>query len=420
MNICGPNTIAIGGKTGSIEIYDIFSGNLIWSKTEAHSGPIWSMDVGSNFLLMATGGSDGILKIWEFESKEIFLIKQLLYKDQILATRLIPKNDVVVICGISPTVSVFFLKSLQFSFSLHGHTLPVISIGVCDNFDIIGTGSVDFSVRIWSLKEKKVLKSLIPDFNAITSISFLRNSKNFFTGSRKGSIQFWNGDNFSLLSEVENFHEGAIWVMKSSESGNFLASGSQDKFLVIWELQKKSGNQFNQNVKKKGEFLKFKKQKRQTVIKDVENRKEYQADQVLKKIQILKRKILKEKQKVPFYPLFDRCLKGFGNLSQKEMKFLTGSIENEELLFFFEKILKDSINNLIVDPVSILDQLESFFKSSREQKNNYTKNLIFRSFEKKIKKILKGFKEEGGYNLERLKSLYKNKKINLSDLPDSN
>ena len=50
---------------------------------------------------------------------------------------------------LRPAVKVFFEDTLKFFLSLYGHRLPVLSMSISDDDDLIVTASADKNVKIW-------------------------------------------------------------------------------------------------------------------------------------------------------------------------------------------------------------------------------------------------------------------------------
>jgi WD40 repeat protein len=234
--LCGKKNLIVGNKEGSIEIYDLLSKKLLWSQENAHKGPIWSLDIAQNQLLIASVGGDCILKLWEFETKEITLLKILNLKEQILCVKLNPKENIIILCTLSSIISIFFLNNLQFSFNLQGHKLPVICLAIRDDYNVIASGSADTTVRIWDLKNKTQKRLILTNQSAVTAIEFQAHTGNLFTASRCGNISFWKDMDYNLIYQVEKCHHSSIWTLKSSINGKFIASGSHDKSIKIWKI----------------------------------------------------------------------------------------------------------------------------------------------------------------------------------------
>jgi WD40 repeat protein len=60
--------IAIGTKTGEIEIYNLASSSLV-DTADAHSGTVWSLHVRPDGQSLVSGSADKTVKFWEFGNR---------------------------------------------------------------------------------------------------------------------------------------------------------------------------------------------------------------------------------------------------------------------------------------------------------------------------------------------------------------
>lgn len=65
------------------------------------------------------------------------------------------------------TVKVFHDDSLKFFLSLYGHKLPVMSMDVSDDGELLATGSADKTVKIWGLDFGDCHRSLLAHDDSI-------------------------------------------------------------------------------------------------------------------------------------------------------------------------------------------------------------------------------------------------------------
>jgi U3 small nucleolar RNA-associated protein 12 len=401
MILCGIKTILIGDKEGNLEMFDIFSGELFFSKTKAHIGPIWALDLMKNFFFLASAGSDGIVKIWEIESSELLLNKFFQYGEQILGLKLISKKNLIIINAISSKLTAFFIDTLQFSFSLYGHNLPIMALTVRDDEFFIASGSADFSIRIWDLKKKKIAKIINYHNSAITAIAFQKNTGNIFSGTRNGKIAFWREKSYVLICELENFHQGPIWSLQCSKNGKFLASGSQDKSLKIWKIEKF----FIYNSKLD---LNFEKNKKSTILssvlkkKKIFNHKNFFLENKFCNIEIIQEN----------FTVFNFFL----NRKQTYVKNILNSKHSKKIFLKIHEILKKNQIDSLIDSWLIIEKINWIFKfyNFKEAPN------ILYEIEKEKKKILRTFEEKISFNLKVFNFLTKIFIKRKSDLPDSN
>ena len=231
------NSFLIGTNDGNIEIYDFFTGKLIWKKINAHFGPIWNIQFSKNTSSFYSGGSDGILRLWQIETNEIVLSKKLFVRDKILLIKSSQKNNFLILTGISSNIWIFDLSTFQFCLSLQGHSLPIISLEISQNCGILFSGSLDNTLRIWNILDKNLIKLISLNNSIVTTIVIQPSSPNFFTGSKNGLIKYWDGKIYCLLTEV-NFHQKVVLSLKFSESERFIASCSKDKLIAVWKFVK--------------------------------------------------------------------------------------------------------------------------------------------------------------------------------------
>jgi WD40 repeat protein len=383
--LCGKKNLIVGNKEGSIEIYDILSKKLLWSQSNAHEGPIWSLDIAKNQLIIATAGGDGILKLWEFETKEIALLKILNLKEQILCVKLIPKENIIILCTLSSTISVFFLNNLQFSFNLQGHKLPVICLAIRDDYNVIASGSADTAVRIWDLKHKTQKKLILTNQSAVTAIEFQAHTGNLFTASRCGSISFWRDMDYNLIYRVEKCHLGSIWTLKSSINGKFMASGSHDKSVKIWKIMTnfKKNNQFN--IKYNGKITdKYFGVKHSRIVNDF--KKTFVLSEVYNFLNLnLTNYNTKQKNKILDWNFF---FINFLQLTKKEIIELFNYFNFQDNINILTKITKSASNKNIAYNFEFCERIFFFFKLIKNQIPKKKSSTPFYELKKELIKII--------------------------------
>ena len=101
--------------------------------------------------LIATGGNQGIIKIWDTENE-----KEL---QPITAHR-------------------EWIRSLRFS----------------PNGKILASGSFDNTIKLWNLKDGQLLRVMEGHLNKITQISFSPDGKTIASASRDGTVKLWELD----------------------------------------------------------------------------------------------------------------------------------------------------------------------------------------------------------------------------------
>ena len=403
MELFDSNSILTGSITGNIDLYEILSGKLIFSRPKAHEGPVWALDCAENSYYLATGSSDKVMKIWELELNRIIPVKKLRIKEQILNIKLILEKNLIILSGISSVIWAFSFQSLEYKFSLQGHSLPIISASLCDNKKLLLTGSADSSLRIWDLLGRNQKKILFPENTAVTSTTFQPCSINFLSASRGGNIRFWNGSNFTQLCQFIGYHQGPIWTLNFSENGNFLASGSADKNVIIWKIER-PGLQIL-SFKKENNFI-------SSINNLISDRKKIKRNKNIfsKFISIIKLLCQLRKKKVKKTTQIESYLKKlFFKIKRKHLFKLLKSIENFEFIIFLDILIIQGNNFNALNVLSNFPEILIFLSKLERFEKNSKKKKIFFKIKKKIGKILKKEQLQVKKTINRFKLI---KKIN--------
>lgn len=170
LRLLRPLQVVVGTKSGSLCLYDISSSTLL-SETQAHTGPVWSIQVRPDQRGMVSGSADKDVKFWDFEMKETDVGSQMVkdrmgvervvsplaalcfpalpraesfvagysssqfkskalalvhtrtlkMTDDVLSVRYSPDGRLLAVALLDATVKVFYQDTLKFFLSLYGH-----------------------------------------------------------------------------------------------------------------------------------------------------------------------------------------------------------------------------------------------------------------------------------------------------------
>jgi U3 small nucleolar RNA-associated protein 12 len=125
--------IAIGTKSGEIQIFDIAASSLV-ETIQAHSATVWAMHVRPDGQALVTGSADKDIKFWDIEppapraregegeAKPLLTHSRTLkMTDDVLSVRYSPNGKLLAVALLDATVKVFYQDSLKFFISLYGH-----------------------------------------------------------------------------------------------------------------------------------------------------------------------------------------------------------------------------------------------------------------------------------------------------------
>ena len=174
--------------------------------------------------------------------------KTLKLTDDILCLRNSPDGKLLAVGLLDSTIKIFYADSLKFFLSLYGHKLPVLSIDISSDSNLLLSGSADKNVKLWGLdfgdwsafstttphtrsffRCHNVMcslirawlclclfvsshKSLFGHADSITCVRFIRGTHQFFTAGKDKIVKLWDGDTFEQVQVLEG-HTQEIWGM---------------------------------------------------------------------------------------------------------------------------------------------------------------------------------------------------------------
>lgn len=230
----------------------------------ADTGSILALDVNKEGSLIATGGLDGFVRVWDIDkNQELCNVKN--HSRAVHHLKFSGNSQLLLSGGNDKNLCFFTLgkKKRLFKRKAHEHYMNCLSISPDDRLGI--TGGDDGIVQLWDLGDHCILSSLkghisswreLP--NVITSdISQFHNIG--ITGGSDGYVRIWRlewrtlegsltshsslvpyipSKNFPFLTDFDSedrFYENVTCV-KFLKNSKLFASGGEDGFIMIWDL----------------------------------------------------------------------------------------------------------------------------------------------------------------------------------------
>ena len=186
--------IVISGRDESIKIVDkeLKKVDIIFKK---NSGPVLTVAEFSDNILIS-GGIDNSIKIWDLQ-RRICLDKYKGHKGPINSIVKIKYNNNMFISGSSDRIIKIFtydLKSgknskIECLGSLEGHKGPIFCLlELLDGR--IASGSTDWTIKIWNLKDKSCMQTLLGHKSTIFSLAQLNDGR-LISGEADKLIYIW-------------------------------------------------------------------------------------------------------------------------------------------------------------------------------------------------------------------------------------
>ncbi|BAY20241.1 WD-40 repeat-containing protein (plasmid) [Anabaenopsis circularis NIES-21] len=209
-----------------------------------HSGQVTSVNFSPDSKTLASASSDGSVKLWKLDTKEIILPKKIrTSKKQISLTEeenLFIFNDNV---SFSPDGKLIVFSSSGGRVTLCSKNGKELKTFIAHNTGVTGisfspdgktfatAGQEDKTIKLWSLNGSEI-KTLKADSN-VESISFSPDGKFFATVSGDDTVILWSKDGKELKS-LKGGHGRNFKNVSFSPDGKFFATASWNGTVILW------------------------------------------------------------------------------------------------------------------------------------------------------------------------------------------
>ena len=192
-------------RSGLLKLWNFQTGELKKSWKNLHVGPVSCLEYSSSTELLASGGSDSLIRIWDF-------------KKQICKGSLKGTQGVVSVIKFHPSENVI--------------------IGAADDADIIA----------WDIETREPVKKFSGHISKITAISFSHDGKYFVSSSRDKVLILWDFVKEKQVRTVPVYEgiECAVvlpydlqlpnGVELKDESKVYVASAGEEGIVKVWQM----------------------------------------------------------------------------------------------------------------------------------------------------------------------------------------
>jgi len=143
--------------------------------------------------------------------------------------------------GDDQTVRIWSLETKKLISTLTGHQDKVTAVAVHPDGEIIASGSEDKTVKIWSVKTGEILATLQGHSDKVLTVKFSQNGQLLASGGGENdkTVIIWNlGEKSSITLKGHSDWFGGILSVDFGSNNKFLASGSKDKTIKIWDIKR--------------------------------------------------------------------------------------------------------------------------------------------------------------------------------------
>jgi WD40 repeat protein/tRNA A-37 threonylcarbamoyl transferase component Bud32 len=119
--------------------------------------------------------------------------------------------------------------------TLTGHSSWVTSVAISPTGQILVSGSLDDTIKIWNYRTAELLQTLTGHSKAVNTLAISPTGQTLVSGSDDRTIRVWNLFNGNQLLNLSG-HSRDVSSVAISADGQTLVSGSEDRTIKVWRL----------------------------------------------------------------------------------------------------------------------------------------------------------------------------------------
>jgi periodic tryptophan protein 2 len=206
-------------------------------KQQGHYYDINAVSYSGDGQLLATGGDDGKVKVWNTASGFCFVTFSE-HSSGVNAVEFAKQGKVVFSASLDGTVRAFDLvRYRNFRTFTSPNPVQFTSLAVDPSGEIVCAGTLDtFEIFVWSVQTGKLLDILAGHTGPISSLAFSSTGMVLLSGSWDHSCRTW--DIFGRNKSIEPLvHQTEVLAVAFRPDGKQIAAATLDGGIFFWDIE---------------------------------------------------------------------------------------------------------------------------------------------------------------------------------------
>ncbi|MCS6835610.1 MAG: protein kinase [Anaerolineae bacterium] len=242
--------IASGGQDSTIRLWNAQTGQLLSFFKVPEGGRIYDLKFFPDGQRLASVFDNGWIMIWKVDGQTLDLHRQWRSGDDGLWNIAITPDGRRLLTAAEKrgaeraNLKIWDAESSDMLACLSEHTDSIIALTLSADGRLVASAGEDEIIRLWDLETQTLLAELKDHETIIASLAFSTDGQTLYSGDADSKIIAWdvvNRRRLYVLNEDKRGHtSGAIRTLAIDSENGWLYSGAYDGNLSVWDLKTRS------------------------------------------------------------------------------------------------------------------------------------------------------------------------------------
>ncbi len=226
--------IASGGQDRIIRLWNAATGKEVMT-LEGHAGSITGLALSPDGSILVSGSDDGTLRRWNAATGESIGEPLQGHDDAVWSVAFSPDGQLIASGSADTTIRLWdAVTGEPVGEPLAGHTDIVYAVAFSPDGEILASGSGDATLRLWDVVTGEQLAVMEGHTNWVMALAF--NERGLLvSGGADNMIFLWTPSSEEPLFSYPTGHTDWIRSLAFDPTGELLASGSEDSAIRLWD-----------------------------------------------------------------------------------------------------------------------------------------------------------------------------------------
>jgi len=187
--------------------------------------------------ILATGGNDGSIYLWDLENPGVEMFSLPGHTDWIRSVASSADGSWLASGSDDTTVQVWSSDSFSSPHAtLEEHEDWVRAVSFSPDSQLLASGSDDYTVRLWDTNDFSAAPTVLETNAFVLTVAFSPDGTALAAGGGEGDVYLWDLNDLSAPPRILEGHTDWVRSVDFSPDGMYMASGSDDLTVLLWDL----------------------------------------------------------------------------------------------------------------------------------------------------------------------------------------